>query len=59
MVVVVGVLVVGERRGLMVNNFLVKEKVLFVIKDGFRNGEWEVVIWGGVCFDCWCIEEFV
>lgn len=35
--------VVGEMgiwwRGLWVNNLFIKEKVLFVIKDGFKNGE--------------------
>lgn len=28
------------RTGLVVNNSIRKEKVPFVIKDGFRNGEW-------------------
>lgn len=52
-----GASAVGERRGLMVNNSLAKENVPFVTKDGSRNGEWEVVIWGGVRLDRWCIEE--
>lgn len=33
----------GEKRGLMVNNSLCKEKVPFFTKDGSRNGAWKIM----------------